>query len=81
MRAITAVPLIVPRLLGATPQARAQSPVVAERGRGPVRYHEQPQKIDEIKAALEKAPSSPADGNVTDVPQARALRDTIKGRS
>jgi hypothetical protein len=35
--------------------ARARSPLVAELRLWSVRYHEQPQKIDEIKAALEKA--------------------------
>ena len=55
MRALTAVLCLVPLLLCAALPAWAQSPLVAELRTWSVRYHEQPQKIDELRAALEKA--------------------------
>jgi tetratricopeptide (TPR) repeat protein len=47
-------------LAAAALPAWAQSPLVADLRLWSVRYHEQPQKIDEIKAALEKAVQSDA---------------------
>jgi hypothetical protein len=62
MRVILAAPLWAALLLvAAALPAWAQSPLVAELRVWATRYHEHPQKIDEIRAALEQAAQTHAD--------------------
>jgi len=53
--------LLVALLLAAAVPAWAQSPLVAELRAWAIRYHENPQKIDELRAALEEAAQADAD--------------------